>query len=70
MQLRNAGQTQQFDIQRQVAGATDLGQQVSQLEANRRAVRPTGAPAGFMNYGRFFGVQAMTRQGAAGAGAR
>jgi hypothetical protein len=68
VQLRNTLQTQQTDIQRQAVGATNLGQQVSQLEENRRAVQPTGAPTGFMNYGRFFGVQATTGQGFAGSG--
>ena len=61
-QLRNTLQTQQSNIQQQAAGSSALGQQVSQLEADRQAIQPTGAPAGFMNHGRFFGVQATTGQ--------
>jgi hypothetical protein len=68
MQLRSTLQTQQFDIQQQNAGATTLSQQVSQFEENRREVQPTGAPAGFMNQGRFFGVQSTTGQGISGLG--
>jgi hypothetical protein len=68
VQLRNTLQTQQFDIQQQAVGTMGLGQQMMQSEAARQAVAPTGAPAGFMNYGRFFGVQSTTGQGVAGLG--
>lgn len=69
MQLRNTLQTQQFDIQQQAAGTTSLNQQMTQFEENRRGVAPTGAPVGFMNYGRYFGVQSTMGQGVSGQGA-
>ncbi len=63
VQLRNTLQRQQFYNQRQTAASTTLGQQVSQLEEDRLGVQPTGAPSGFMNAGRYFGVTSVGGQG-------
>ena len=70
-QLRNALQTQQSEIQFQATAVTNQAQQISQMEENRRGVAPTGTTAGFMNYGRYFGLAASTGQsGLGGAAAR
>ena len=65
IQLRNTLQTQQYDIQQQAVGTTNLGQQFSQYQYNesRRLVAPTGGPAGFMNQGHFFGTLGSNGQG-------
>jgi hypothetical protein len=70
MQLRNTLQTQQLDIQRQSAGTSRLGEPVSQLEANRATIQPAGAPAGFLNHGRFFGVTSTIGTGIGGPTSR
>jgi hypothetical protein len=71
VQLRNTLRTQQADIQFQATAVTNQAQQISQMEENRRGVAPTGTTAGFMNYGRYFGVAASTGQsGLSGAAAR
>jgi hypothetical protein len=66
MQLRNTLRNQQSEIQFQTTAVTNQAQQISQMEENRRGVAPTGTAAGFMNYGRYFGVSASTGQGASG----
>jgi hypothetical protein len=71
MQLRDTLQQQQSDIQRQTAGLSTLGRQVTQIEQNRnRPVAPTGQGAGFMNHGQFFGAQATTGGGRGAAAGR
>ena len=62
IQLRNTLQAQQFYNQRQAANATVLDHQVSQLEQNRLGVQATGAPSGFQNQGRYFGVTSVDGQ--------
>jgi hypothetical protein len=50
--------TQNSDIHRRSAGSAVLGQKVSRLEYDRRAIQPTALRAGFMNYGSYFAVNA------------
>ena len=56
MQLRNTLQNQQTNIQSQGTALTDQGQQLTQLEENRRGVARTGIATGFMNHARYFGL--------------
>lgn len=62
IQLRNTLQAQQLYNQRQTANATVLDHQVSQLEQNRQTVQATGAPSGYLNHGRYFGVTSVEGQ--------
>ena len=55
-QLRNTLQTQQANIQTQGTAITGQSEQLTQMEADRRGVAPTGTPTGFLNQGRYFGL--------------
>ena len=55
-QLRNTLQTQQANIQSQGTTITGQSEQLTQMEADRRGVAPTGTPTGFLNQGRYFGL--------------
>jgi len=56
MQLRNTLQTQQANIQTQGTAISTQSEQLTQMEADRRGVAPTGTPTGFMNHERYFGL--------------
>jgi hypothetical protein len=67
MQLRNTLQNQQSNIQSQGTAITSQSEQLTQMEADRRGIAPTGTPTGFLNQGRYFGLTNSLGQMGAGA---
>jgi hypothetical protein len=70
-QQRNTLQTQQANIQSQGTAISTQSEQLTQMEADRRGVAPTGTPTGFLNQGRYFGLaNSLGQMGATSAVSR